>query len=222
MRIMKWSLRLAVAVLAIGLALSAPQRANVLFSQPWDGTGSLYASQNDTNGGGFGNFATVYDNFTLGASATITSVDWVGGYYNGSPSAISGFTLSIWGDSGGQPGALLATTSAGGNAGETLVSGNIYSYSLGIAGFAATGGSQYWLSIVPDIGFPPQWGWATSIAGDLVGYQDFFGTRSQVPTDFAFTLNGTAAVVPEPSTLAIAALGALGFVVTLRRRRAAA
>lgn len=74
------------------------------------------------------------------------------------------------------------------------------------------------MSIVPDVGFPPQWGWATGTGGDGIAYLDFFGTRSSVDYDLAFSLDATPAV-PEPATwlMMLIGFGAIGHAV--RRRR---
>lgn len=196
------------------LATAATANAATLYSQPvLDGGGNSYASQNDTVGSN-GHFATVFDDFTLGSAATITSVGFVGSYFNGSPATITAFTLMISSDAGGIPGAALYSTTVAGNAGESLV-GNVSSYTLPVT-FAASAGTKYWLSIYPDLGFPPQWGWSTGTGGDNSGYQVFFGNGSTLPTDFAFTLNGA---VPEPATWALM-IGGFGLAgVALRRRR---
>lgn len=193
--------------------------AGTAYDQQPTGSGNAYSSQNDTTGGN-GNFATVYDNFTLASSGTITQVLWDGEYFN-PPSAgiITGWTVSFWNDAMGQPGSLAATFPVGGNGNETFL-GNwggfpAFSYDVPVS-FAATGGTQYWLSVVPDLGFPPQWGWADGNPGDGVSYQDFFGGRSPLAADMAFGLN----VVPEPGASAlVAGLGLVGFSLSRRMRK---
>src|SRR5579863_7235827 len=223
-RICAWCL-VASFVLA---ATSA--RAGVLYSQPTDDNGS-FSSQNDTTSGGLGNFATSYDNFTLGTSATVTSVDWVGSYANPpTQGSITAFTLTFYSDdnsvAGGQPGAALETVSIPGNANETSASTDnagdpVFTYSADISSspLLAAAGTQYWLSIVPDMALPPQWGWETGTGGDGIAYQDFLGGRSQLSNDLAFTLNGTpaGAPVPEPGsltlfTLCFATVGCFGWM----------
>ncbi len=212
--------RLGVLLFATLLvfALSVPASAStVLYTQPYDGSGNLYASQNDTTGGN-GNFATVYDNFTLATAATVTEVQWVGGYFNpGPPGTITGWTVNFYSDNSGQPGALASTYSVVGNGNELLLAGNIDSYDVNALNFLASAGTQYWLSVVPDIGFPPQWGWGTATGGDDISYQDFFGSRSSKGVDFAFTLKGQTAV-PEPGTLVLLVTGMLGLAVGIRRK----
>ena len=210
-------------LMGLGILVLSPAWASpIIYTQPSDGaTGTLYASQNDTNGGGFGNFATLYDDFTLGP-AIVDDVHWTGGYFGGQPTTITAFTITFWSDNAGQPGVQLLSETIPGNANETFVgnepSGPIYTYSVDLSiPFLATGGTQYWLSIVPDVGFPPQWGWHTGTGGDGIAYQDFFGSRFQVPVDFAFDLTGAA--VPEPASLALVGLGILALTAFRRRSR---
>jgi hypothetical protein len=193
-----------------------------LYSQATD-LNFVSDSQNDTNT--FGNFATSYDNFTLATAATVTGVEWTGSYFN-SPNqgSITAFTLTFWSDAAGQPsGTALDTVVIPGNANETATgvggvdnAGNpVFTYSADISSFPliAAAGTQYWLSIVPDLGFPPQWGWESGTGGDGISYQDFFGSRSQNAIDLAFALNGSpvATVIPEPGSLTLWGLGLVGL-----------
>jgi Dockerin type I domain len=167
----------------------------MLYDQSFDGSGNAYSSQNDT--AGLGNFATVYDNFTLGTASTITNVMWTGEYFNPPVQGpIAAFTVQFYADAAGQPGASLASFNLPGTAGETFL-GNFngfptytYSFDLGGTGFMAAAGIEYWMSIVPDLAFPPQWGWSQGVGGDSSSFQDFFGSRSNLGVDLAFTLNG--------------------------------
>jgi hypothetical protein len=218
------NLALGAAVIAMGFMASAPARADVtLYDQPTDLNGS-YTSQNDTNG--LGNYATAYDNFTLTTASTIDSVDWVGNYFSGSPSTITSFAVSFYADSSGTPGSRLATTKISGNANETSLgtdkSGDpVFSYTAAVTPFSAAAGTQYWLSIVPSLGYPPQWGWETGTGGDGSAYQVGFGIGFQLPSDLAFTLvdNPAVASVPEPSTMMTASIGALAMLGYACRRR---
>ena len=207
------------------LVLSVPAWASsILYSQPFDGTGNAYSSQNDTTGGN-GLFAQVYDNFTLGSNSTITEVQFTGEYFNPpQQGSITGWTVNLYGDSVGQPGSLLDTFHVGGTGGETFLGtfGGFPTYTYDIAGlnFATTAGTQYWLDVYPDLGFPPQWGWSSGTGGDGVAYQDFFGSRSELGADMAFTLIGNpgGGTTPEPGTLILLGTGALALMGSLRRK----
>ena len=190
--------------------------ANEIYCQAYDGTGHLFASQND-NVNGFGNFATAYDDFTLTKTWDVESFHFVGGYFNGGPPPfVQDFTLTFYNDNAGIPGNPIATgvfTSFN----ETLIGGQIYSYDLYFGSFNM-GPGTYWASVVPDLAFPPQWGWATSAAGNGLAYQCFFGTCGTIgSTNFAFGLDGTS-TTPEPSTLIMLGTGILGLAGTLRRK----
>jgi hypothetical protein len=217
-----------VASVVCCAATTVPARADILYSQPFDGSNVLNASQNDTNPDGFGNYAILYDNFTLATTARVTDIHWTGGYFNPPQQGpITAFTVTFWADAAGQPGAALLVENIPGNANETflvsLPDALLYTYSADLpTAFSAQGGTQYWVSIVPDLGFPPQWGWSPGTGGDGLSYQDFFGERSPLGVDMAFTLTGTAATVPEPATLAVFGAAAIGAFGVRRRAKAKA
>lgn len=206
---------IATLLAASALGMASAGQAVTLYSQAPDGTENAYSSQDDPNS--FGNFATLYDDFTLASSATITSVDFTGVFFNPStPASPSSFTISLFGDAAGQPGSLLGASLIPGDAGQTCV-GAVCSYSAAV-NFAVSGGSTYWLAIVPTVGFPPQWGWNTAVGGNGIAYQDFFGARSPLVADAAFTLNGTTGAVPEPASWALM-IGGFALVGAGLRRR---
>ena len=198
--------------------------ANQITCQPWDGGSNLYASQNDTGSNGFGNFATTYGEFTLPSSAPdwdVESFHWVGGYFNPAVQGpITAWTLTLYDNAGGAPGSEIAAGYFPGTGDETFlgdVNGYpIYDYSLYFQSFDMNSGT-YWASVVPDIAFPPQWGWATGVGPDG-GYQCYFGTCGALSSGMAFAVDGTP-TVPEPGTLAMLGIGLLCLLPLGLRRR---
>lgn len=206
------------------LALAGAASADVLYTQPWNGTSEAYSSQNDTTGGN-GNFATAYDDFVIGASSFLNGFNWTGVYFNPSVQGpIEGFTITLYDDAGGTPGDAFAAGFFT-DFNETFLGSPdgfvTYSYSVTFADFGPVDAGTYWLSIVPDLGFPPQWGWAVSDVGNGNGYQCFTGTCTTLGVNFAFDVIGDpAAIVPEPATwgMMILGFGMVGATVRNRRR----
>src|SRR5262249_1907896 len=114
------------------------------------------------------------------------------------------------------PGTLQHTAHISGNGGETQLSGNIYTYDITGLSFTELSNIPYWLSVVPDLDFPPQWGWATSGDGDGTGYQTYFGQGGAIPYDSAFPRSGRW--VPEPGRLVRLGTGVIGLAGALRRK----
>jgi hypothetical protein len=208
------------AAAALLLILAVPGWATQVnvYAQPTN-LGGAYTSQNDSV---LGNFATAYDNFTLGTATAITSMDWTGSF-NPAAGTITGFTVEFWSNSGNAPNTLLSTFNISGNANQAFISNDTvgnptYSYSATI-NFAAAAGTEYWISIVASLNGPPQWGWETGTGGDGQAYQCFNGACGNISSDLAFDLFKTQQIgTPEPGSLILLGTGILGLAGTLRRK----
>lgn len=222
---------------AIGLVFASIQAASagVLYEQPalWNGNGSGvgfgWTSQSDAGVNGFRTF----DNFSLGAAATINQASWVGIYLNsadlteGAPNT-SDWVIRFYSDNAGAPLAVLSTTvlptaQVTRQAVGTGLFGNntvtIYEFTAFLNSFDADAGTTYWFSpLSRATNFSPLFSWIEGTGGNGTSFQTAFAggvvTNSFVREgDRAFSLSS----VPEPSTwyLVGAALAGIAFV---RRR----
>ena len=173
----------------------------------------------------FGLFSQMYDNFTLGQNTTLQSVHFEGEYFNPpTQGPITGWTVSLYEVMLlGSRAAFcsLSTPPELGTRRSTARSAvsRLTPTSLSLPDWAVNSGTQYWLSVYPDLAFPPQWGWSSGTGGDGISYQDFFGARSQIGADMAFALDGTTqSGVPEPGTLVMLGTGVLGLAGVIRRK----
>jgi hypothetical protein len=205
-------------------------------SFPASGTVGNWPSFIDTSAQAVPPTVTVFDNFTLPKTTTISSVQWQGGYSSPpTPGDITGFTLNFYNDNHGAPGSLAASEFIPGNANQSplgLERGTdpnttfpngiaAFSYSATLpTSFSAKAGTEYWLSIQanvdesnPAIGF---WGWQTALAGQgdgifadtlkANGQAGLFVTPQIPASDLAFTLL-TPAAAAVPEPSSLTLLG---------------
>lgn len=216
---------LVIPAASLGSPLAPCGVPNQIYCQANDQTGNAVTSQYDTSRGGYGGFATVYDNFTLTQGYHVQGITWVGAYIMGAPAPISAWNARFYSDSVGTIGQFLAVVPLAGNGGETFLGTfgplalDEYLYSMSFPSIEL-GPGTYWVSLVPDLDFPPEWLWVTGTGGDNFSYQDFFQQLDPLPYDFAFALDGTpiTAPTPEPASLLLMGTSLLGAFGYGRRR----
>ena len=168
----------------------------------------------------------VADDFVLQPGATtITGIEWTGTYWNAdTPTATTdNFTIQIFADNSGQPGAPLYILPIG-SPGRTdtgidififQTTRNLYSYLAPITPLTLTPGVTYWLSIVNNTSADTNdnWDWSIDTSGGNAAAHSAFAPWNTTPYAADFQL------VPEPATLALAGL-AFAAVGMARRRNA--
>jgi hypothetical protein len=160
------------------------------------------------------------DDFVLGSTQSILAVTWQG--ENG-PSGAPGpdaFHINFYADAANSPGTLVGSFTVGAAnrslAGYTIPDTGdlVYNYwaNLGGAGFLATAGTRYWISIVNDAAVAPAdlWTWAGVFGGSAAGSFNNGLTWFAQDAKPNFTLD--AAPIPEPATLGLVAFGLIGLV----------
>lgn len=238
----RW-LFLALVTLAAGA--TAPAHAALIYQQPpqFPGTFNALTSQNQASGADF----QAYDNFTLGTTTTIGALTWQGFYWNPNGQAFNPaapnttqFEIGFFQDNLGVPGnligsaivltslktAVVGTTSFGPDLNGQLDTVRIMNFSANLSSsFTASAGTKYWLSIVSFAsGYPPEWLWTSGTGGDGISAQLQYSTNliNQKSGDRAYSLYTSSLGqpppgIPEPATVVLAVLGAVGLFRTRRR-----
>ena len=172
--------------------------------------------------GHFGGFSsagtpiTVADDFRFAEDTLVNRIVWWGGYFNPPATEPDNFTIRLFADDTGQPGALLATIAAG--AVDRVATGQYvnpglypeFQYLLPLSSpFLAHAGQRYWISIVnPASG--GNWLWEASSNSVNPGVQRSYadpvtGPWAPYTPDTAFALHTLPIVdsdgdgVPDPS-----------------------
>jgi hypothetical protein len=159
------------------------------------------------------------DDFMLGSTTSILAVTWQGENGPGGAPGPDAFHILFY-TGASTPTTLVGSFNVGAanrsEAGFTIADTGdlVYNYwaNLGGAGFLATAGTRYWISIVNDAVVDPVdlWTWAGGVnglgAGSINGGASWF-SQTAAPN---FTLD--AAPIPEPATLGLVAFGLIGLV----------
>jgi hypothetical protein len=176
----------------------------------------------------------MFDNFTVGGAGVVglTTVEWWGSseffsfpdYTN-----MDSFTVEIYADAGGVPGALLhsETVATAGTSpvvvGTSFSGADVYHQYLDLsATVPASTGDAMWLSIGATLfdGFGDAWVWASATGDGVLGADFYDGFGPQVFTgiepNVGFVVHG---VVPEPSTIALGSFGLMALAFAALRRK---
>lgn len=212
----KTTCRIAISVLALAIASGFAANASAAI---------IYNNGNPTTDNGYGISPTngpTADDFNIVAGGTVRSVGFYFQNYNGIAGWDQAVTYTIRADSGGAPGTALVSSSAL-NVTPTLSTfpwccggGNAWLVEFDLAAdFTASAGTNYWLEL-SGAGGPSPWWVTASPAGAGNGYTSNF----QNNTEFAFYLDDQriGQAVPEPASLALAALGLFGLGMSRRQK----
>ena len=224
-----------VASLLISLMLAwgtgTAATAAVIFSNgPLGNNGFISDTSFINSAGGTGQFSA--DDFFLAPGAnTITDIHWNGLYaFGNTPLATDNFTIQFYANVGGAPTTTPFLTLPIGNATrtDTLVNtpfgSDIFAYSVDVAPIVLAANTVFWLSIFNNTAADTNddWFWSQQ---DAAGNSQ---TRSDQVSAWTlaggvgnrqnFELTGTVAVVPEPGTLVLLAIGVGGLLAWRRRQ----
>ena len=163
-----------LVLVALFTLVAFRSQASVVYSQPHNGSASLY--QSSVNGSDYDQLT--WDMFRVTNAAAITEIRWRGGYlYGGAYSGtVTNWTIAVYADiaNGYQPDIInppLATYTITGNAGETnagTFGGTVmYDYSVSLPSpFQAATNANYWLLIQANQAGLPEWGIALGSGGN--------------------------------------------------------
>ncbi|MDM7915272.1 MAG: hypothetical protein ACE15D_13645 [Candidatus Eisenbacteria bacterium] len=144
------------------------------------------------------------NDFVLPQAATVRSVTWWGGFFNGPPHVeLAGFWFRWFRDGGGcAPAEMIREELILGDCEESQIPGSeIYAYRADVSPVDLEGGVRYWLVIqARNWYFPPQWGRVAALAVEEcesvfrcpeAGYPDWTVVSSVIgePYDASFALS---------------------------------
>jgi hypothetical protein len=166
--------------------------------------------------------------FTLAPGTNVvTGAEWYGSCGSTACGPSPQFTIAIYTDDDGLPGAALLIRKVG-SADQTAIGNDEYSYSVTFPSKTLTPGTPYLFGVYVTAASEPTWGieqtskappGSTAALFDMTVSEDW----SLIPENLAFNLTGPGGVIPEPPTWAMmlmgfAGLGFLGHRRTVRAR----
>jgi len=168
------------------------------------------------------------DDFTLAPGANvITDIHWNGLYaFTNTPQATDNFTIQFFANIGGAPALTPFLSLAIGNPGRTDTGFNtssgsdIFAYSVDVAPIPLAANTVFWLSIVNDttVDTDDNWFWSMQDAvGNSFARFDSVSAWTPFNNRHNFELTGPSAV-PEPATLMLLAIGAVGLLSWRRKQ----
>ena len=215
---------MANALIALVLAWAIPATADVVFD---NGTTPSNSFVSDTD---FPRF--VADDFSLAPGANvITGVNWTGLYFpSNTPTQPDNFTIQFFADVAGSPAvtpflSLLIGNPGRADTGMDITGSDLFAYSASVAPIVLAPSTVFWLSIFNNTSADSDdnWFWAMQ---DALGNSVERGNAAdpwvpQVPPvgnrqDFQLT-GPTVIPIPEPSGLALLAIGVVGLLGCRRK-----
>ena len=208
---------------ALMLAWVTPATAVVIYD---NGTTPSNSFVSDTD---FPRF--VADDFSLAPGANvITGVQWTGLYFpTDTPTQVDNFTIQFFANVAGAPALTPFLSLPIGNPGRTdtgidLTDSDLFAYSADVAPIALAPNTVFWLSIFNNTSADTDDNWFWGMQ-DALGNSHDRGNPAdpwvlQVPpvgNRQDFQLTGPA-VIPEPSVLALLAIGVIGLLGGRRKR----
>jgi len=210
MRLFRGLIAVLVAVAAVSTA-----HADVIFD---NGDSILFGGLLSSGG------VLAADNFTLNeGESTITDIHW-SGYYLLNTVPSDDFTVYIFEDNGGEPGAAPIHTIAGtatrtDNGSNNLFVSNEYDYVMDIAPIDLLANTTYWIVIESSVPLnEDMWFWSLSNLQTGDANAKLAGVWLDADVELAFQLTNDG-VVPEPATMTLLGLGVVALAVRKRFSR---